>query len=127
MGSRSRLAGAFGMFFILACGATNDSAAAAGGCAWPGDCRTTAPEGAYACSGGSIVRCAGGSWSSVTSCPSFSWTSSSGFSYPCRCEGGCGLDVTRCAYAFNTCGSQSYQTCGSNAHPVTTSYWQCVP
>ena len=79
-------------------------------CSWHGNCSSKAPEGAYDCSGNTIVKCVAGNWETVITCSSLH--DSKG--YACTCKGGCGTATVECSYAFNICGNQTYQTCPGN-------------
>jgi hypothetical protein len=98
---------------IAACGGGGDdgggtsSSATSSGCAWSGNCSTTAKEGAYQCLGNSLQKCQAGQWVSLISCTSLTYDSGN-FTYACTCKGGCGTSVVECSYAFNICGSQRY-------------------
>jgi len=111
---------------VPACGdsTTSSSGAAesAGSCAWLGNCSTRAPEGAYDCSGDTLVQCLDSTWEEVAFCPGFVQGLRT-----CTCKGGCGVNTTECSYAFEVCGGQRYETCGPNATAVVTDKWQCVP
>jgi hypothetical protein len=92
------------------------------GCKWNGNCGSIAPEGAYDCSGNSIVKCIKGKWELVTLCSSI--TNSKGYS--CTCKGGCGTTYVECSYAFDVCQGQRYKTCGDNATAtVSGGSWKC--
>jgi hypothetical protein len=108
---------------VSACGdSSSGEAASAGGCAWLGNCSTSAPEGAYDCSGNTLVQCLDSTWEEVAYCPGFVQGARS-----CTCKGGCGVDTTECSYAFETCGGQRYETCGPNATAELNDKWECVP
>ncbi len=110
---RSSLMAATACLSVLcACGGSDEAASqsASTSCTWHGNCSTTAPNGAYDCSGNSLTKCVNGQWQQVVSCPSLTWTSGSGFTYACTCKGGCGTTTTACSYAFNVCGGQDYPT-----------------
>jgi hypothetical protein len=89
-------------------GGGNSTGATSSGCAWSGNCSTTAKEGSYQCLGNSLQKCQAGSWVTLISCSSLTYTSPTGFVYGCTCKGGCGTSVVECSYAFNICGSQRY-------------------
>lgn len=101
---------------------SSEGASSGGGCAWNGNCSTTAPAGAYDCLGNALVQCLGGTWEEVAYCPGFFEGNRS-----CTCKGGCGVDYTECSYAFEVCGGQRYETCGPNATSELNERWECVP
>lgn len=75
-------------------------------CIWHGNCSTTAPQGAFDCSGNSVVRCENGSWKTVVGCG----TLENGDGYSCTCKGGCGARTTVCSYASDVCEGYSFGT-----------------
>lgn len=108
---------------FLSCSDNSNDNLSTGGCEWHGNCSTMAPEGAYDCSGNSIVKCVGGKWEHVKLCSS----TENSDGYSCTCKGGCGVNTTECSYAFDVCEGQSYETCGENATASTSSgKWECI-
>lgn len=93
----------------------------AGSCAWHGNCSTRAPNGAYDCSGNSLMKCVDGSWVSVVGCTS----THDSKGYACTCKGGCGTSKVECSYAFNTCEGHSYPTCGPSSAVISSPSWHC--
>jgi len=91
------------------------------GCAWFGSASSRAPEGAFECSGNTMVKCVNGIWATVVNCTS---TYNSDDHY-CTCKGGLGMNTTECSWGFKKCG-YSYETCGDNAHSELADVWQCV-
>ena len=100
------------VLLIAACGGgdgggNGSGGSASSGCAWSGNCSTTAKEGSYQCLGNSLQKCQAGKWVTLISCSTLTYDSGN-FTYACTCKGGCGTSVVECSYAFNICGTQRY-------------------